>query len=419
MRLCAITLLVLFSFAPLTHADLITVLPDGTGDLPSLRAAITVAVDGDIIELGDGTFSGPDNRDLNLSGKAITIRSASGDPAICIIDCEGDQANQHYIFSLHAGEDQTTILSSITLTGGHHDTRGSALRIEEASARIENCIFTRNQNSAVYASSSQAIFVECLFQDNGAVRGAAVYVYGNSLLEFISCDFIANQSDRGGAIFGQSASIYCEDCLFEQNIGIVGGAVEFIYNCNGTFESCRFLSNSAHSAGVVDLHGMCVCSFINCTFAGNEAQMTATVAQSKTSEAYYQGCTFWGNQSVAGATIHCGEHITNFDNCIIAFNGSGPAISCENEDITVHCTDIFGNAGGNWTVCVDDQLGVDGNIESDPLFCDPENGDFTLSDSSPCLAENNDCGLMGAWGVGDCDLVATVEASWGQLKSLY
>ena len=44
-----------------------------------LQAAIELAEDGDVVELLDGVFTGPGNRDLSLLGKSITVRSASGD----------------------------------------------------------------------------------------------------------------------------------------------------------------------------------------------------------------------------------------------------------------------------------------------------------------------------------------------------
>jgi len=64
---------------------------------------------------------------------------------------------------------------------------------------------------------------------------------------------------------------------------------------------------------------------------------------------------------------------------------------------------VYGNAGGDWTGCIADQYGINGNISEDPLFCDAENGDFTIRDDySPCAPANNpECGLIGALGV-DC-----------------
>lgn len=79
--------------------------------------------------------------------------------------------------------------------------------------------------------------------------------------------------------------------------------------------------------------------------------------------------------------------------------------------ISIVCTDIYGNAGGDWVSPIGDLLGQDGNICEDPLFCDPEGGVFTLAEGSPCLPEfNPDCGLIGAHGLG-CNAPASAPPS--------
>ncbi len=419
MRLHLSSLFVIFCSASLAHADVITVLPDGTGDQPTIQAAIAAAAGGDIIELGDGTFTGEGNRELDTLGKAITIRSVSGDPASCVLDCDASEENPRRIFFIHSGESDDTVLSGVTLTAGYDDTLGGAIRLEGASPRVENCVFFHNYGTAVFATGSQAVFQDCVFDFNIADRGGAVHAYVECALEFVGCEFRENLASRGGAVFGQAAGMYFEDCLFEENDAAVGGAVDLIYGAAGTFERCHFLRNSAIMAGVIEVHGGAQGVFGDCTFERNEVQFTSIVEQTKMSTCHYDGCTFWGNSSESGATIHCGEQGTTFAACIISFSTQGPAISCENEDVTLTCCDIFGNAGGNWTDCVIDQLGENGNIEEDPLFCDADSGDFTLHDASPCLPENNDCGLMGAWPIGECGLITVEETSWSRVKSLY
>ncbi|MFC1799453.1 hypothetical protein ACFL2Z_00870 [Candidatus Eisenbacteria bacterium] len=59
------------------------------------------------------------------------------------------------------------------------------------------------------------------------------------------------------------------------------------------------------------------------------------------------------------------------------------------------------------------------DIHVDPLFCDPESGDYRLQACSPCV-DVPDCGLIGAFGVGcPCGGVSTERASWGAIKSTY
>ncbi len=72
---------------------------DGTGDYPTIQDCIyTDLNDGDVILLGDGIFAGVGNRDLDTNETQFTIQSISGDPTLCIIDCEGSLADPHFSF---------------------------------------------------------------------------------------------------------------------------------------------------------------------------------------------------------------------------------------------------------------------------------------------------------------------------------
>jgi hypothetical protein len=90
-------------------------------------------------------------------------------------------------------------------------------------------------------------------------------------------------------------------------------------------------------------------------------------------------------------------------------------IYTENPDIIIVCNDVYDNSGPNYSG-IDDQTGINGNFSSDPLFCDPENGLFTIHTSSPCMPQNHpygdDCGLIGAYGPGCC-FIETLVLSHG------
>ena len=105
---------------------------------------------------------------------------------------------------------------------------------------------------------------------------------------------------------------------------------------------------------------------------------------------------------------------------IVAFSVSGDGVHTYG-GATLRCCDIYGNAGGDWIGSIAGQLGLDGNISEDPLFCDPETLDFTLHPDSPCAPftpPNPECDLIGAWPVG-CSPTPMLETTWGAMKALF
>jgi hypothetical protein len=92
--------------------------PEGTGDYPTIQAAVDAAEDEDTILLADGVFSGDGNRDIEYMGKAITVRSESGDPEQCIIDCGGTPEDFHRGFYFQGSELPNARLEGVTIRNG-------------------------------------------------------------------------------------------------------------------------------------------------------------------------------------------------------------------------------------------------------------------------------------------------------------
>jgi hypothetical protein len=78
------------------------------------------------------------------------------------------------------------------------------------------------------------------------------------------------------------------------------------------------------------------------------------------------------------------------------------------------CNNVWGNQTdypGEWRPETD--------LSEDPLFCDPDAGDYTLQECSPCV-NGYGCGQVGAFGVGcSCGGVSTERTTWGAIKSMY
>lgn len=385
------------------------VAPDGSGDYPTIQAAINAVVDGDIIELTDGTFTGDGNRDLSYQGKGITIRSQSGNAEICVIDCQGSQVDPHRGFLFHTGETADARLEGITITGGWWELYGGGISCDgPVSAVIADCRLIDNHarsGGGIDCFDGAAPTVEdCYFTENDAGwSGGGLQAYC-SAPTITGCTFHANHANHAGAMYfyGGGTSPVVSDCIISDNI-------------------------ADHSTGGVHCEHFASPAFHRCTFSGNSSLLAGVALTTLiVTTVDVHNCTFWGNAGgSANPTLYNGEGCqTVLWNTIIASTVQGAAVGCYpggNSTVTLYCCDLYGNEGGDWVEEIADQLGIEGNICQDPLFCGPEVGDFTLQDCSPCAPfspPNQECDLIGAWPVG-CSGTPVQPASWAGIKALF
>ena len=182
-----------------------TIVVSPTGIL-TIQAAIDLAQTGDVVELLDGIYTGPGNRNLDLQGKAITIRSQSGNAAACVIDCEGSADTElRCAMHIHRGEGPQTVIEGLTLTGGYSGV-GGGIYCESTSPTIRHCRFVANHavNGGGLSAIGRPHVSDCLFADNVAGNmgggGAAICSTSPPAALFERCTFVGNTSDLGGGI---------------------------------------------------------------------------------------------------------------------------------------------------------------------------------------------------------------------------
>jgi hypothetical protein len=255
---------------------------DGSGDAPTIQAAIDSCTHGDTVLVAPGVYGGEGNYNINPYGKQILIKSENG-PQHTIIDYQVNSVYLWRAFVLKSDEDHCCIIDGFTIRGRgtpNSDLHGGCIVMNGVSPVIRNCVFTRNAASG------------------------------------------------GGAILA------CES--------------------SPQFENCTFVENTATGGSVIWCH--------------NNSNAT-------------------------------------FENCIIAFNEQSHPICCsEASNATLSCSNVYGNADGDWVGCLAGQELANGNFSRNPLFCDPNSGDYAIDAVSPCAPDNNYChALIGACGVACSD----------------
>ncbi|MBU1947093.1 MAG: right-handed parallel beta-helix repeat-containing protein, partial [Candidatus Eisenbacteria bacterium] len=356
----------------------------GGGDYATIQAAIDAAVWGGIVELGDGTYTGDGNRDLDFYGKRLTVRSASDNPNACIIDCEGSYGSSHRGFQFQMYEDSTSVIRGVTISNGYTLSAGGAIRCTGgANPTLANCILSNNhadqmggaiagdQFSGVWASDCRLVgnssmmggallcqnwpttYTNCTFQGNTAIMaGAAVLAFGQTT--FLNCEFSSNTcgGGSGGAVYVESEDAYptFTGCEFLSNVCSYGGGLRVGLDASAALTNCEFRDNRATGeaeSGGGGLYGDTGAEILltDCTFTGNEATMGGGIFIS--GESTYltlDRCTLENNSALTG-------------------NARGGAIYAEDADATTFMCFLTGNAaeyGGG--VCAWDQSYFDFGI---------------------------------------------------------
>ncbi|MFH1144680.1 MAG: right-handed parallel beta-helix repeat-containing protein [Candidatus Eisenbacteria bacterium] len=436
---------------PCRGEGVIVVRPDGSGDFPTIQAAIDGAVAGTTIELGDGVFRGIGNRDVDFLGKAITLRSQSSDPTQCVLDCEGSSEEPHIGVWFRSGETSDSVLEGVGIRNGYADMDGGGICCEDGSPTIRNCVVedceARYWGGAVLSRNGRPRFEGCTFRRNHSPQyGGAICVCGLSIwvpsASFEGCEFADNTAENAGAIYCEGGSVTADSCSFVDNAGYT--SVVLAVASDVALGTCRIEDNQGSFTVGGGVGSTIMVS--GCILSGNTAASHLVQIDGPAIE--FEGCTISGNSTSEGGLllldegsvvikdctvshngIPSGKETLWFRNCsaavvsnsVIAFNGAGQSVLCTGGTPVFDCTNIWGNGGGDWIEPMADQLGQAGNVCADPQFCSPtpvEHANWSIQSDSPCASENSGCGLIGAWDVG-CGSAPARETSWGAVKALF
>jgi hypothetical protein len=428
------------------------------GDQPAIQLAINVAASGDTILVAPGTYTGADNRDLNFFGKNLVLLASAG-PAATIIDCEALGRG----FMLTTQETVASRIEGFTIQNALVDSDGGGVLLTDAGATFVNCIFHANHGDSgggIWCNRSALIVTDCVFTDNVASgnsqyagyggglwidrlsratvtnssferniakRGAGVWVGGAAVVDIVDCTFTENVARSWGGGLGASGgptSLSVSGSTFTRNSATSAGGGASCEFLSPEIMDCEFTDNTSSSRGGGVFLTNADATITGTLFAGNTADEAGGGLLCFGSSPIIRSATFYGNAAVLGGGVFVGEtdnpSAALIQRSIIAFSTLGEAVYCQtgsNADLS--CTDVFGNAGGDWVGCLAGQLGQDGNFALDPLFCDAAAGDFRIAINSPCAPDQSPpgCALIGAFPAGcGTDAVAGAGVSAATLR---
>ncbi len=279
------------------------------------------------------------------------------------------------------------LLSGDTISGNFADDCGGGIYSGYSNPSILNCVIIEDSaftGGGIFLANSNADINNCTISDNFTYgHGGGITCFENSDATIFNCIIdgnVANGSSGGIRVYNSDPTL--ELNIISENTAENAAGIDFLINSNPAIISNRIINNNAiNNAG-----GIC-CGSNPQVFKLNE---------------------------ISGNTANSGGGIYFWDNCVVLMNkntivdnnaSQGGGIYCDSStDTLINCI-LWGNVpdqiyqtGGSYTkatYCDIQQVWPDtGNINIDPLFVDPQNGDYHLSwnnfpvrDStmSPCI----------------------------------
>jgi hypothetical protein len=360
--------------------------------------------------------------------------------------------------------------------------KGPGLHLTNSSPHVETSTFSRCgsfsvNGGGVYAKDSSPTLTNCFFSLTEAANGGGVWCGGTTSAGILGCQFNGCAADtNGGSIYCEDATVV-RGCTFKKNSDLGsarnGGGIA----CSGgvTIQSCSMENLSANRGGGIYIilgnatlndcwitgcqagAGGAICaatgshSISYSWLSGNGAQDGGAVAVLG-GEANVDNILAAGNYGNTGAGgIHVADAAATIVRCTIANNigQAAPAagIVAMNANVDLRQSivrfscgdrrmDLAATSGSTVEVecCNIDPVRTvqnsgtivwdSGNFTLAPSFCYPthcegsQQRDLHLTSDSPCLPENNSCGLL----IGALDACSTTSIeprSWGSIKAGY
>jgi len=252
---------------------------------------------------------------------------------------------------------------------------GGMCNYEDSTPSVVNCLFVSNtaasNGGGMFDTTGGTVVTNCAFVENYCLQGAGAML--NHSHTVIDCTFTDNTATWGGAmVTGSTAATI--NCIFTGNSARYGGAIYIWQTANTpTISSSAFISNSGNYGGGVCVDSSAKPVFSNCTFISNSATSGGGgIYNYDRSVLTVLNSVFLANSAeyIGGGIYTLSAAQGTITNCIFRDNTavhSHPQVS--NIDFSPN-TVTYSNVQGG--------MDGEGNIDVDPLFADPDNGDFHL-----------------------------------------
>ncbi|MBZ0267064.1 right-handed parallel beta-helix repeat-containing protein [bacterium] len=385
---------------------------------------------GDTVVVAPGTYS---NYILYSNGAyvgrlpdGVVLMSEAG-PSQTVIDLaplEG-VAIWSIAFGMSGHTSGQTVIDGFRVVGMPLNSRGVTLG-ECALVEVRNCSFEAPEGaltsprSGVAGLNADLRVVNCTFVRCQRDAGGSGIQISNGNVTVEGCSFI--ECGTAAALGAYGTALEVRDCLFQRCVTTTGGGCIGTGHDDVVIDNCLFDGMEATDGlgAALSLEGLGATRVIsNSVFMNMQLTGGATTCIGLSrGTTLLSGNTFVDlhqqpfSDDLPGVVLFLSSATVTLENNIFASTSGMKAIGVYlGPPPTTNCNVFWDNADG---------IGIDLSPTdriADPQFCDPDNGDYTLQSTSPCLPDLSlGCGLIGALGQG-CGTVSLTPETWGRIKS--
>jgi predicted outer membrane repeat protein len=336
-------------------------------------------IEGDFTGIGnidsDPLFVDPDSNNYHLLYNSPCINT--GDP-LSPLDPDGSIADMGaYYFHIpqHFGP-----VWHISTTGSDLTGNGSELYP-----------FSTIQNGINFSADTDTVLVQQgTYYENINYNGKNITVASLFLTTqdttYISSTIIDGSSSGSVVIFENgedSTAVLCGFTIMNGSNNSNGGGIYCIYS-SPSLDNVTITGNSAFNGGGIYC-AQSSPSLKNVTITGNSVSSDGGgIWCGDYSSPIIENVTITGNSAMSGGGIYCyGSHPSLINS--ILWNDSPQEIYIFSDSVTATYSDIQGGEAGIVTNGNGTAYWLDGNIDEDPLFVNPNSGDYHLCTASPCI----------------------------------
>jgi hypothetical protein len=379
---------------------------DWTTNVTILSGDIDNATDPDVVTGSDSTLSFSGNTGnayhvlitTNLTDSTFidgfTIKGGNADGG----DTISYQAKE--FFKISGGgmynESSSPTITNVTFSNNKVTSNGGGMyNTEFSSPTITNSIFTNNNATSngggIYNfGACSPTIMNVTFSNNNADGGGGMYNSSSCLPMITNSTFMNNNADDGGGIhnYGGCSPTITNSTFTNNKATSNGGGIFNANGCSPMITHSTFTNNNADDGGGIHNYGGSSPTITNSTFTNNKATTNGGgMYNISGSSPTITNTTFMKNNAVqdgGGMYNKYGQSLT-ITNSIIWDNGSSEVVSSSEGDPPIFKNSIIKGSGGSefWNTA----YGIDNgsNLDTDPLFVDAANGDYTLQGCSPAL----------------------------------